>query len=159
MIFVGWISFFIFNLMVGSIGFFLVFPPMVKAIEVDPELVEEFKANDIAGYIIYFSAKANLTGASKTDWKEQSEFINQALQENANRSQARVRSYLFGRRVPYRSFWKDNTIVVERSDQGTFEGLKFFKEIEAIQIHKTEPKAVPKTGPVEKRESGTDTKP
>jgi hypothetical protein len=155
----GWISFFIFNLMVGTIGFFLVFPPMVKAIEVDPELVEEFKANDIAGYIIYFSAQANLTGAPKTDWKEQSEFINRALQENANRSQARVRSYLFGRRVPYRSFWKDNTIVVERSDQGIFEGLQFFKEIEAIQIYKTEPKAIPKTGPVEKKESGTDAKP
>jgi hypothetical protein len=159
MIFIGWIRFFIFNLMVGIIGFSLAFPPMVKAIEVDPELVEEFKANDIAGYIIYFSAKANLTGVPKTDWKEQSEFINRSLQENANRSQARVRSYLFGRRVPYRSFWKDNTIVIERSDWDTFEGLQFFKEIEAIQIYKTEPKTIPKAGNVEKKESGTDIKP
>jgi len=159
MIFIGWIRFFIFNLMVGIIGFSLAFPPMVKAIEVDPKLVGQFKANDIAGYIIYFSAKANLTGAPKTDWKEQSEFINWALQENANRSQARVRSYLFGRRVPYRSFWKDNTIVIERSDWDTFEGLQFFKEIEAIQIYNTEPKAIPKTVPVEKKEPVTDTKP
>lgn len=159
MIFMGWIQFFIFNLMVGIISFALVFPPMVKAMEVDPELVEKFKANDIAGYIIYFSAKANLAGAPKTDWKEQSEFINSALQENAKQSQSRVRSYLFGRRVPYRSFWKDNTIIVEKSDRDTLEGLQLFKEIEAIQIYKTEPKAIPKTGPVEKKESGTDTKP
>jgi hypothetical protein len=143
----------------GFIGFPIVFPPMVKAIEVDPELLEEFKTNGTAGYVLYFRTKANLSGAPKTDWKEQSEFINRALQENANRSQDRVRSYLFGRRIPYRSFWKDNTIVVEKSDQGTFEDLQSFAEIEAIRIYKTAHKDLPKTMPVEKKTSGTDTKP
>jgi hypothetical protein len=155
----GWIRFFILNLFVGIIVLRLAFPPALKAIEVDPELLDEFKVNGTAGYMIYFRAKANLSGAPKTDWKEQSEFINRALQENANHSQNRVRSYLFGRRVPYRSFWKDNTIVIEKSDLDTFEGLQFFKEIEAIQIYKTEPKAILQTVPVEKKESGTDTKP
>jgi hypothetical protein len=128
---------------------------VATAIEVDPDLTRKFETDETAGYIIYFRAKANLSDAPKTDWKEQSEFINRALQENANRSQTRVRSYLFGRRIPYRSSWKDNTIVVERSDRDTFDGLQSFPEIEAIRLYKTEPYDPSKTAPAEKKGSGT----
>jgi hypothetical protein len=159
MIFKRWTRFFTLTLFMGFIGFPIIFPQMVKAIEVDPELLEEFKTNGTAGYVIYFHAKANLSGAPKTDWKEQSEFINRALQENANRSQDRVRSYLFGRRISYRSSWKDNTIVIEKSDLDTLEGLQSYREIESIRVYKKEPKGIPKTVPVEKTKSGTDTKP
>ena len=149
MIFTGWTKFCIFILFMGMIGLPLAFPPMVKAIEVDPELMEKFETNETAGYVIYFRAKANLSDVPKADWKEQSEFINRALQENANRSQARVRSYLFGRRIPYRSFWKDNSIIVEGSDLDTFKGLQSFSEIESIQNHKVESKDPRKVDPVE----------
>jgi|GEM_PF-1486810 len=135
------------------------FPLTADAIEVDPELIEQFKTNETAGYVIYFRAKANLSGAPSTNWKEQNEFINHALQETANRSQARVRSYLFGNKVPYRSVWKDNIIVVEKSDRGIFEGLLSFAEIEAINVYKTQLKTLPKTLAGENKESGADTKP
>jgi hypothetical protein len=134
---------------VGVIFFSITLPVLAWAIEIDPELEELFVANETAGYVIYFRAKANLSDAPKTDWKEQNEFINRALQENANRSQARVRSYLFSHRVPYRSVWKENTIIVDRSDRDTFEDLKSFSEIESIKSYKVESKDLRKVDPVE----------
>ncbi len=145
-------------LFIGIIGLPFFFLPVVEAIEVDPELTEKFRENETAGYVIYFRTKANLSGAPSANWKEQNEFINRSLQENANRSQTRVRSYLFGHRVPYRSLWKDNTIVVERSDQSVFEGLQSFAEIEAIRTYKVEQKTIPKILSAEKRDSTTDIK-
>jgi hypothetical protein len=122
--------------------------PVARAIEIDPELVEKFEADGITGYAIYFRAKANLSEAPKTGWKEQSEFVNKALQDTANQSQARVRSYLFNRRVPYRSLWKENIIIVDRSERDTFQGLQYFSEIEAIRTGlKAEPKDSKKTEP------------
>jgi len=159
MITARWVKFTIIVLLVGIIGLSVAFPFTVKAIEIDPELLEQFKANETAGYVIHFRAKANLSGAPSSNWKEQNEFINRALQENANRSQARVRSYLFGNKASYRSIWKDNTIVVEGSDRSVFEGLQSFAEIEAIRMYKVEQKTVSKTLPAEKSESVTDIKP
>jgi hypothetical protein len=119
---------------VTVIFFHVTLPVLVWAIEIDTELEELFVTNETVGYVVYFRAKANLSGAPKTDWKEQNEYINKALQENANRSQARVRSYLFDRRVPYRSAWKDNTIIIDRSAKDVFEGLKSFSEIKSIKV-------------------------
>lgn len=134
---------------VGVIVLLLTLPFVSWAIEIDPELEEMFVTNETAGYVICFRAKANLSDVPKTDWKEQNEFINRALQENANRSQARVRSYLFVRRVPYRSLWKENTLIVDKSDRDTFEGLKSFSEIESIKSHKVESKDTAKVDPVD----------
>jgi len=70
------------------------------------------------------------------------------LQDTANKSQARVRSYLFNRRVPYRSLWKENMIIVDKSDRDTLQGLQYFSEIEAIRtVLKTEPKESKKKEP------------
>jgi hypothetical protein len=130
----------------------MILPAGTSAIEVDPELEEYFVSNETSGYAIYFRAKANLSEAPKTGWKEQSEFVSKALQDTANQSQARVRSYLFGRRVSYRSLWKENVIVVDRSDRDTFEGLKSFSEIESIKGLKMETKSPRKVGPVETKD-------
>ena len=153
-----WVKHTIIVLFVGTIGLSVAFPPIVKAIDIDPELIEQFKTNETAGYVIYFRAKANLSGAPSANWKEQNEFINRSLQENANRSQARVRSYLFGNKVSYRCIWKDNTIIVEGSNRSVFEGLQSFDEIEAIRMYNAEQKNIPKISSAEKSESGTDIK-
>lgn len=131
-------------------------PILTWAVEIDPAIEELYATSETAGYVIYFRAKANLSGTPKTDWKEQSEFINQALQENANRSQARVRSYLFDRRVPYRSVWKDNTIVVDSSVKDIFESLKSFPEIESIKSIKADPKEPRKVQPIEVKGSAPE---
>lgn len=136
----------------------MTFPAGAIAIEIDPELENFFVSNETAGYAIYFRAKANLSEAPKTGWKEQSEFVSKALQDTANQSQARVRSYLFGRRVSYRSLWKENVIVVDRSDRDTFEGLKSFSEIESIKSLKMETKSPRKVDPVETKDDMSTTK-
>jgi hypothetical protein len=123
-------------------------PPVARAIEIDPELEEKFEADGATGYAIYFRAKANLSEAPRTGWKEQSDFVSKVLQDTANQSQARVRSYLFNRRIPYRSLWKENIIIVDRSDRDTFQGLQYFSEIEAIRTGlKADPKDSKKTEP------------
>jgi hypothetical protein len=141
----------------SAIFFPVTLPILAWAVEIDPELEELFVTNETAGYVIYFRAKANLSVAPKTDWKEQNEFINRTLQENANRSQARVRSYLFDRRVPYRSAWKDNTIIIDRSAKDVFEGLKSFSEIESIKVKNAGSKDSGEALPSEKKENGPST--
>jgi hypothetical protein len=133
----------------GAICLSMTLPMMAGAIEIDPELEEKFEAHGTSGYAVYFRAKANLSEAPKTGWKEQSEFVSKTLQDTANQSQARVRSYLFNRRVPYRSLWKENIIIVDRSDRDTFEGLKAFSEIESIIGYKIESKDPGKADPGE----------
>lgn len=144
-----WSRFVAFTSFVAVIFIPVALPILSWAVEIDPELEEQFTTSEKAGYVVYFRAKANLSGAPKTDWKEQSEFINKALQENANRSQARVRSYLFDRRIPYRSVWKDNTIVVDRSNKDVYDGLKSFPEIESIKSIKPDSKESRKAQPIE----------
>ncbi|HNQ45386.1 MAG TPA: hypothetical protein PKK52_00180 [Syntrophorhabdus sp.] len=144
---------------VGVIGLLLAFPLLSRAVEVDSELMEHFKTNETGSYVIYFRAKASFAGAPNSSWKEQNEFINRALQDNANRSQARVVSYLFHHRVQYRSLWRDNTVIVEKSNKDVFEGLHSFNEIEAIRFYSSEPAAFSKTLPVGKTMSGEEDKP
>jgi hypothetical protein len=153
-----WTKFVSLTCFVGAIFLPLTLIAVARAIEIDPELEEKFGADGITGYAIYFRAKANLFEAPKTGWKEQSEFVNKALQDTANQSQARVRSYLFNRRVSYRSLWKENIIIVDRSDRDTFQGLQFFSEIEAIRTGlKAEPKDSKKTVPANTTGAATTT--
>ncbi|MBP1734545.1 MAG: putative Subtilisin [Deltaproteobacteria bacterium] len=158
MIFKKWGKLFSLAYFLGIICSPMIFPAGAGAIEIDPELEELFVSNEAAGYAIYFRAKANLSEAPKTGWKEQSEFVSKALQDTANQSQARVRSYLFGRRVSYRSLWKENVIVVDRSDRDTFEGLKSFSEIESIKGLKMEAKSPRKVDPAETKDDISTTK-
>lgn len=158
MIFKKWGKLFSLAYFLGIICSPMIFPAGAGAIEIDPELEEFFVSNETAGYAIYFRAKANLSEAPKTGWKEQSEFVSKALQDTANQSQARVRSYLFGRRVSYRSLWKENVIVVDRSDRDTFEGLKYFLEIESIKGLQMEAKNPRKVDPVETKDDMSTTK-
>ncbi len=121
-------------LLLATIIAFLVFSPwFCQAIEIEPKLRVQIDADETTGYTIHFAEKTNLTQAPKTGWREQHDFVTKMLQETANRSQARVRSYLFSRKAPFRSIWNENVIIVDRSDKDTFEGLALFSEIEAIR--------------------------
>lgn len=113
------------------IGFF---PISGQALDVDPDLEEEMNADETTGYIISFRRQALLRQPPQGGWKEQRAFIMKSLRQTAERSQARVRKYLFDRKIPHRTLWNDNIIIVDKSDRETFEGLKTFPEIEAIRI-------------------------
>jgi len=132
-------------------------PSRAATIEIEQELQEQMEADETTGYVIYFRGQANLAEIPKTEWQQQSKLVNKALQEAANQSQARVRSYLFNRRIPFRSLWVDNVIIVDRSDRDTFEGLASFPEIKAVRPRQ-EPKVVkqPVSQPPNKEGAPTD---
>lgn len=117
------------------ISLFLIglFPISGQAFDIDPDLEERIKSDETTGYVICFQQQALLRQAPRGGWKEQRDFIMKSLRETADRSQKRVRNYLFERKIPHRTLWKENIIVVDRSDKDTFEGLKAFPEIRAIR--------------------------
>lgn len=105
-----------------------------QALDIDPELEEKIADDETTGYTIYFRQQPILRQAPRGGWKEQRDFLAKTFRETSSRSQARVQNYLFRARVPHRSLWKENTIIVDRSDRDIFEGLKGFPEIEAIRV-------------------------
>ncbi len=105
--------------------------------EIEPELVAQIQAEGSAGYLIYFREAPDLTPATKLDWQARGRYAVAALQETADRSQKGVRAYLEARGVPYRSFWIDNVIVVERSDLSTANTLATsFPEIAVLRARR-----------------------
>jgi uncharacterized repeat protein (TIGR01451 family) len=101
--------------------------------EVEPALLEELQARGSAGYLIYFSEKADLSPALEMDWEARGWFVMETLQSAAEQAQRQVRAYLDREQVSYKAFWIDNVIVVEESDLRTFNGLFAFDEIEVIR--------------------------
>ncbi len=100
---------------------------------IDPDLILKFQSSGINGYMIHFQDQADLSVAYLLDWDTRGAFVMRALQDTADRSQARVRAYLDSVGVQYHAFWIDNIIVVEGSDFNTFQGLFSFQEIRSIR--------------------------
>lgn len=105
-------------------------------IEVEVELQAEMAAAGSAGYLIYFRARPDLSPAYGMDWIERGRFVMKALQETAQRSQARVRAHLDARGADHQSFWIDNVIVVSSSGRATLDGLLVYPEIEALRARR-----------------------
>ena len=106
-------------------------PPVVE-----PELQAQFNADENIGYIIHFSERPNLDLAASLDWDVRGRFVVSMLQNTATKTQQRVRFYLETRAVPYQSFWVDNIILVNASDQITFNGLLAFTEIDSLRARR-----------------------
>jgi subtilisin family serine protease len=111
-------------------------PSGQPGIEVEPELQATMAADDTTGYLIYFRERPDLSPASGMDWIERGRFVAKALQETAERSQARVRAHLDRHGVDYKAFWIDNVIAVESSSRATFNGLLAFPEIGALRARR-----------------------
>jgi subtilisin family serine protease len=111
-------------------------PESDDGIEVEPELQAEINAEGVAGYLIYFRERPDLSPAFQMDWHERGWFAMEALQQTAGRSQARVRAYLDARGVDYEAFWIENVIVVESSNRMTVNGLLAYPEIEALRARR-----------------------
>ena len=106
-------------------------------IQVEPELLNEFKARSWVDYLIYFHEQPDLAPAFGMGWTERGQFVVQALRGAAERSQARVRAYLDAQDVAYHPFWIDNVILVESSSKRAFDGLMNFAEIKALRAGRT----------------------
>jgi uncharacterized repeat protein (TIGR01451 family) len=104
---------------------------------VEPEILAQMRQQGQAGYMIFLSARPDLSAAYEMDWTERGRHVVEALQKTATRSQANVRDYLERRGIDYVTFWIDNIIVVESSDRATLEGLMTFSEIQSLRALRT----------------------
>ncbi len=108
----------------------------------DTPFVEEKLRNQIArngstGYMIYFEDQPDLSAAYSKNWVERGEFVKNALQAAAEKSQQKVRDYLDKQGVNYESFWIENVIVVNKSNRMVFNRLLDYKEIESLRARRT----------------------
>jgi len=103
---------------------------------IEPELQAEFMVEEEAGYMIQFKHRPNLSLAYEFDWETRGRFVVISLQNAADKSQQRVRAYLNARGVDFDAFWIDNVILVNSSDQTTFNGLLNFVEIDSLRARR-----------------------
>ncbi|MDY6878533.1 MAG: S8 family serine peptidase [Chloroflexota bacterium] len=106
-------------------------------IKVEPRLLAQLDADEVAGYTIHFRERPDLSPAFQMDWHERGWFVMKTLQTVAERSQANVRSYLDRQGADYQAFWIDNVIVVNSAGRDTLNGLMNFPEIAALRAHRT----------------------
>jgi len=111
-------------------------PSDAATVRVEPELDAQMRSRGVAGYIIDFVERPDLSPALTMDWNARGEYVVDALTETAERTQKRVRTYLDDRRVAYQSFWIDNVITVSSSSLEVFEGLLGFEEIEVLRARR-----------------------
>ena len=111
--------------------------PALPGIAVEPQLAAALAEDETTGYLIRFRERPDLMPAYALDWEARGDFVMQALQAAAERSQAGVRAYLDARGVRYQAFWVDNVIVVESSNRQTFDGLLRFGEVAALHARRT----------------------
>ncbi len=105
------------------------------AIQVDERLLAQFEEAESAGYMIFFRDTPDLAPAYEMDWETRGRFVYETLSAAALRSQARVRRYLDGQKIPYEAFWIENVIVVEGSPISVMNNLMSFQEIVAIRAN------------------------
>lgn len=125
-------------------GFLLgLFVPVAAAPTVDdpepviePELQAQFMVEEEAGFMIQFRHQPDLSLAYELDWETRGRFVVNSLQFAADKTQKRVRAYLDLRGVDYQAFWVNNTILVNSSDQTTFDGLLNFVEIDSLRARR-----------------------
>lgn len=103
---------------------------------IEPELQAQFMVEEEAGFMIQFRHQPNLALAYELDWETRGRFVVNSLQFAAEKTQERVRAYLDLRGVEYQSFWINNTILVNTSDQTTFDGLLNFVEIDSLRARR-----------------------
>jgi len=111
-------------------------PPADPPPVVEPQLLAQLDANENIGYIIHFSERPNLDLAASLDWDVRGRFVVTMLENTASKTQQRVRLYLESRAVSYQAFWVDNIILVNASDQLTFNGLLDFTEIDSLRARR-----------------------
>jgi len=103
---------------------------------VEPELEVAMRSRGEAGLLIDLRERPDLSPALTMSWLERGRFVVDALRSTAERSQARVREYLDGKRIPYEAFWIDNLIVVPSATREVLDDLLSFDEIEIVRARR-----------------------
>lgn len=101
------------------------------------ELEAQMKTSSEVSYWIMFRDVPDLSEAYKIkDWAARGQYVYDKLQESAKVSQANVQTYLNAQGVSFKSYWINNSILVEKSSTKTISGLMAFSEIDSMQARK-----------------------
>ncbi|MEW6180398.1 MAG: S8 family serine peptidase [Chloroflexota bacterium] len=100
---------------------------------VDLEVLQEFQEQGSADYWITFESDVDLSSALLMDWESRGEYVYEQLTRLAQQTQARVQAELQRRGVNFQSFWIQNAIFVESSDEITLQEVLNFPEIQSIR--------------------------
>ncbi len=119
---------------------------------IDPALETVISSGATADFLVTFSEQADLAPAYTMDWDSRGEFVYQALQETAQRSQADAQAYLTGRGIAYKSFIAGNELFVYAGDAAAVSALSVSAKIASIQAK--EPAALELLPPVEVSAAG-----
>jgi subtilisin family serine protease len=108
----------------------------VPASKIKPDLLSKLQGKDAkeaTDFWVHFSAKADLTAASKiTDWNQRGTAVAAALKKTAAESQAGVKAQLDAGHASYKSYWATNAIVVKGGSLEMAQSLAGRSEVEAI---------------------------
>jgi subtilisin family serine protease len=107
------------------------------AVRIEPELEAAVRLHGETAVLIDFGARPDLSPALAMDWEARGRFVVAELQSAAEQSQTRVRAYLDGKGLPYRSFWIDNLIFVPSVSRGVLDDLLAFGEVEILRADRT----------------------
>lgn len=106
------------------------------ASKIKPDLLSKLQGKDAkeaTDFWVHFSAKADLTAASKiTDWNQRGTAVAAALKKTATESQAGVKAQLDAGHASYKSYWATNAIVVKGGSLEMAQSLAGRSEVEAI---------------------------
>ena len=108
-------------------------PPEQDKPVIDPSLLTQAKSAESLDYLIYFEDQADLSKAYQLPWRERGWYVYDQLTAQAEESQREVRRFLEDQGVNYQSFWIQNVIAVEASNNQTLYGLLDFMEIDTVQ--------------------------
>ncbi len=105
--------------------------------EIDPHILEELAAapDGTAEWFVLFREQADLSPAYDIhDWDRRGWFVYDTLRATAERSQARVRTWLEARGIAYRSFFGANSLFI-RADEATLYALAAFPEVAGFRAN------------------------
>ncbi|GAP12133.1 subtilisin-like serine protease [Bellilinea caldifistulae] len=100
---------------------------------VDIEVLREIQEEGSADYWITFDTSVDLSPAMWMDWEERGRYVYEQLTRTAQLTQARVQTELQRRGVRFQSFWIQNAIYVEGSNQATLQQVLNYPEIQSIR--------------------------
>ena len=129
------------GLLIALLSGWMAIPPQAGAVSVSAgdqppveiEVLQEIQAEGSADYWITFETEVDLSSATLMDWEERGRYVYEQLTRTAQLTQARVQAELQRRGVSFQSFWIQNAIYVEASDQATLQEVLNYPEIQSIR--------------------------
>ncbi len=108
-----------------------------STVTIEPALEAAMRSRGEATILIDFRERPDLSPALSMDWEARGRYVVEALRATADRTQARVRTYLEAEGTSFQAFWIDNYILVPSASREILEGLATFGEIEILRADRT----------------------